>query len=109
MITLFESFLKKSDIYYINKDDYNYADGFNRQFKSGDKVLIINDIGFKGFVFSSGAEDHIIGDECVIIRMMGQNAKIKNLRSNKTDILSLDKLLKEDDFDLYQSINKYNL
>ena len=99
-------FQEKENIIKINKDEYNYPDGFNRHFKQGDIVVISN--GPHGTQIS-GFGDHIIGDKCLIIRMMGQNAKIRNLRNNQEEIIGLDCLLTPEDYNLYQAANKYNL
>lgn len=97
----------RGDVYYRNKDDYNYPDGFNRYFKRGYIVVLIKD---------SGYTDFNIGDKFKILRMEGQNAKVKNLRNNKKGVIGLGFLLSEKDLEDYEKyiillndINKYNL
>jgi hypothetical protein len=90
----------KNDVYYMDKDDYNYPDGFSRYFKRGDTVVLFQNPGFMYFK---------IGDKLRILRMEGQNAKVINLRNAKIEVLSLADLLSEEDYELSQSINKYNL
>lgn len=97
----------RKDIYYINKDDYNYPDGFSRYFKKDDIVILIRKIGYTDFN---------IGDKFKILRMEGQNAKVKNLRNNKIGTIGLGSLLSEKDLEDYEKyiilsndINKYNL
>ena len=101
MISKFKQFLnKRKDVYYYDKDDYNYPDGFSRYFKKNDIVVLIRNVGFTNFN---------IGDKFIILCMRGQNAHVKNLRNNKDEVLSLNDLLSEYDYELYISTNKYNL
>ena len=90
----------RNDIYYINKDDYNYPDGFSRYFKRGDTVVLCKETGFTNFK---------IGDKFRILRMEGQNAKVIHLKTNKVEVITLTHLLSEEDYELSQSTNKYNL
>lgn len=97
----------KNDIYYINKDDYIYSDGFSRYFKRGDTVIFSKSPEQKNsFIFYNGFET---GDKLRILRMEGQNAKVINLKNNKIEVLSLNNMLSEEDYNLNISLNKYNL
>lgn len=97
----------RNDIYYVNKDDYNYPDGFSRFFKRDDIVVSIKKSGYTHFK---------VGDKFKILRMEGQNAKVKSLSDNKIFTVGLDYLLSEKDLEDYKKyieltkdINKYNL
>ncbi len=97
----------RGDVYYINKDDYNYPDGFSRYFKRGDIVVSIKKTGYTHFK---------VGDKFKILRMEGQNAKVKSLSDNKIFTVGLGYLLFEKDLEDYKKyielskdINKYNL
>jgi len=96
----------KNDIYYINKDDYNYTDGFSRYFKNGDIVVYYNEELPKGFSFLNGFNN---GDKCKILKMKGQNAKVLNKISDKIEVVSLNNLLKEEDYYLNINTKKYNI
>jgi len=92
----------KNDIYYINKNDYIYPDGYSRYFQRGDTVIYTapENTYFGNF--------HT-GDVCRILRMEGQNAKVINTINDKIEVLSLQSLLSKEDYELNRSTNKYNL
>lgn len=90
----------RNDVYFIDEDDYIYPDGFSRNFKRGDIVVLYKNAGFTRFE---------IGDKFRVLRMEGKNAKVMYLRSDRLETMSLDNLLSEEDYELAQSTNKYNL
>lgn len=90
----------RDDVYYMNLDDYNYPDGYSRYFKRGDTVVLCENPGFTRFE---------VGDKFRILRMEGHNAKVIHLKTNKVEVITLTHLLKEEDFELSQATNKYNL
>lgn len=85
-------------------NDYERLKNF---YEEGEKVYllektskILTDIGFL---------KHKPGDKFLVLRMMGQNFRVKNLKNNAEELLSLDDFLKTEDYEIYKNANKYNI